>query len=82
MGSGIHNPPVLQHSITPFENAPKRADGAAPSETRLPFAVGEKLAAVGDHDTISLWVRLLLNIDLEIDGAHDAVAEHLVNDRG
>ena len=44
-----------------------------------PFAVREKLATVGHNDPIAFWICLLLNIDLKVDGAHDAIPEHLVD---
>ena len=46
----------------------------------LPLAVRKKLAAIGDHHAVAFWVLLPVDPDLEVDGAHDAVTKHLVND--
>jgi len=46
----------------------------------LPSAVKKKLAVVGNHNTVAFEVRLFLDILLEVYGAHDAIAEHFVND--
>jgi hypothetical protein len=47
----------------------------------LPFFVRQELAIHRDDDAIPLGILLLLHVQLEADRAHDAVAEHLVDDR-
>ncbi len=46
----------------------------------LPLLIGQELAVHGDDDAVALRVLLLADVQLEVDGAHDAVAEHLVDD--
>jgi hypothetical protein len=46
-----------------------------------PFPIGEKLTVVGDLDAVPLGIRHLFDVHLEVDGTHNAIAEHLVNER-
>src|SRR5207244_1508766 len=45
-----------------------------------PLLVGEELARVDDLDAVALGVLDAADVDVEVDGAHDPVAEHLVDD--
>jgi hypothetical protein len=46
-----------------------------------PFLVRQELSVHRDDDAISLGILFLLHVQLEVNRAHDAVAEHLVDDR-
>ena len=63
------------------ENAPERRFEGGLTRMRLPFAIWKEFAVVGDHHPVALGIGFFLNVDLKIDGAHDAVAEHLVDER-
>src|SRR5437879_4324103 len=43
--------------------------------------VGKEFPVECHHDTIAGGVRFLLQVDTEVDGAHDPVAELLMNER-
>src|SRR5713226_6779441 len=47
----------------------------------LPFFIGQEFAIHGDDHAVPIWVLLLLDVQLEVDGAHDSFAKHLVNNR-
>jgi hypothetical protein len=45
-----------------------------------PFPIGEKLTVIGDLDAIALGIRHLLNVHFKVDGTHNAIAKHLMNE--
>jgi hypothetical protein len=47
--------------------------------TASPLSIREKFSVVSDDDPVALWIGFFLDVDFKIDGAHDAVAEHFVN---
>src|SRR6476469_8596806 len=55
------------------------APSAGFSARRLPLAIREELAVHRDLHAVALWIGHAVDIHLEVDGAHDAVAELLVN---
>src|SRR6185369_12325278 len=73
--------PVLGLQTWRDENAPR-----APStrrwleELRSVALVRKELSAHGDVDAVTLRVRLALHGHVEVDGAHDAVAELLLDE--
>jgi hypothetical protein len=45
----------------------------------LPFPIRQELAVVGHHHAIPVRVFNLLNVHFKVDGAHNPVAEKLMN---
>jgi len=48
---------------------------------RLPFLVGQGLSFHRNYDPVPFGIFLLLDVHREVDGAHDAVTEHFVDER-
>src|SRR5262249_42463935 len=75
-------PRAMQRAKASAPRATQRAKASAPRTTRhdSPPLVWQELAGHGDLDPIPLRVGLLLDLHGEIDRAHDAVAEGLLDD--
>src|SRR5215831_14392413 len=61
----------------------RRAKRSARREPReqLPLLVREKFAVICHDDAITLGIFDFRNVHFEVDGTHDAIAEHLVDER-
>src|SRR5262245_35765455 len=46
-----------------------------------PLLVRQKFAVIGHHDPIPFGIFYLLDVHLKVDGAHDTVPKHLVDER-
>src|SRR5262249_8395213 len=66
---------VLLGSCTTLREQGRRAARLSPLLIRQEFAV------VGHDHAVALRVFLLANVHFEVDGAHNAVSKHLMNER-
>src|SRR5206468_3758657 len=48
--------------------------------SRSPFLIRQELPIHRDDHPVAFGILLLLNVHLKVNGTHDTVAEHLVND--
>src|SRR5215510_8851449 len=46
-----------------------------------PLLVRQEFAIIGHHDAVTLGIFYLLNVHFKVDGAHDAITEHLMDER-